>query len=79
MVKKLFEDIKEGYKTFGEDIASIVNFFLQTFVYFLGVGITSIIAKISGKHFLELKREEDSYWSELNLSKKKKEEYCRQF
>jgi len=79
MVKNLLKDIKEGYKMFGDDIASIVNFILLTFVYFLGVGITSIVAKISRKHFLELKTERNSYWSELNLSKRTKEEYYRQF
>ena len=79
MIKELLKNIKEGNKMFGEDIASIVNFLLLTFVYFLGVGITSIIAKMSGKHFLELKMDKDSYWSELNLSKRKKEEYYRQF
>jgi len=79
MIKKLLKDMKEGQKMFGDDIASIVNFFLLTFVYFLGVGITSIVAKISGKHFLELKRDKNSYWSELNLGKRKKEEYYRQF
>jgi len=79
MVKKLLKDLKDGNKMFGEDIASIVNFILLTFVYFLGVGLTSIIAKISGKHFLEFEKKEKSYWSELNLDKMKKKEYYRQF
>ena len=79
MIKNLFKGLKEGNKMFGEDIASLVNFILLTFVYFFGVGITSIIAKIFGKHFLESKKNKNSYWSELNLSKRKKEEYYRQF
>lgn len=79
MIKKLLKDIKKGNKMFGDDISSVVNFLLLTFVYFLGVGVTSIVAKISGKHFLELNRKKDSYWSELNLGKLKKEEYLRQF
>ena len=79
MIKKLLKDMRDGQKMFGDDISSIVNFLLLTFVYFLGVGITSVIAKISGKHFLEFKKEGKSYWSELNLSKRKREEYYRQF
>lgn len=79
MIKNFFEDLKEGNKTFGEDVASVINFILLTFVYFFGVGITSIIAKIFGKHFLEYKTNKNTYWSELNLSKRKKEEYYRQF
>tara|TARA_Y100000310_G_scaffold167546_2_gene167422 strand:- start:61990 stop:62229 length:240 start_codon:yes stop_codon:yes gene_type:complete len=79
MVQKLLKDFKEGTKIFGEDIASIVNFILLTFVYFLGVGLTSVIAKIFGKRFLEFKKEKKSHWSDLNLDKKKKEGYYRQF
>jgi len=75
----LLKDLREGNKMFGDDIASLINFVLLTVVYFLGVGITSIIAKISGKRFLELKKREDSYWSKLNLGKLKKKEYFRQF
>ena len=76
---EFLKDIKAGTKIFGDDIASIVNFILLTIVYFFGVGLTSLVAKISGKHFLELKTKKSSYWSKLNLSKGKKEEYYRQF
>lgn len=81
MIKELLKDLKDGQKMFGEDIASIVNFFLLTFVYFLGVGITSIFAKILRKHFLELNfnKKSRTYWSKLNLGKRPLEEYYRQF
>ena len=76
-----FNDILKGQKMFGEDISQIVNFLLLTITYFLGVGLTSVLAKIFGKHFLKLKidEEEDSYWTELNLTKKPIGEYYRQF
>ena len=79
--KEFFNGIKEGQKAFGEDIASIINFILLTIVYFIGVGLTSIFAKIFSKHFLELNIDKNvnSYWENLNLEKKKKEEYYRQF
>ena len=68
-------------KNFGENISIIVNSILLSFVYFVGVGLTSIFAKIFKKSFLELKteKENETYWSELNLTKNSMEEYYRQF
>jgi len=68
-----------GFKGFGQIITNIINFVLLCIVYFIGVGITSIIVKISGKHFLDMKTKKYSYWVKLNLSKKKFEDYYRQF
>ena len=71
----------KGSKNFGENISIIVNSILLSFVYFVGVGLTSIFAKIFKKSFLELKteKENETYWSELNLTKNSMEEYYRQF
>ncbi len=79
--KLFFKGFKKGMHNFGGTIATIVNSGLLLIVYFIGVGITSIIAKLSGKHFLETKisKKRDSYWSDLNLKKKPIEEYYRQF
>lgn len=81
MIKGLLKNIKEGQKIFGEDIASIINFLLLSIVYFVGVGITFIFARVFGRHFLQLKpnRKYETYWSESNLTKKPFEEYYRQF
>lgn len=78
-MRKFFSGFKEGFKEFGHNIQIIVNLFLFSFVYFFGVGITSIIAKISKKEFLEKDLGKESYWSELNLKKEGKEKYYRQF
>ena len=81
--KEFFQGIKRGQKLFGEEIASIINFILLTLVYIIGIGLTSIFAKIFRKKFLnpEVNPEdqEDTYWTDLNLTKKQKEEYYRQF
>jgi len=78
--KQFFKGIKKGMRNFGQSIALIINTLLLFFVYVIGVGITSIIAKIFGKHFLETKlSKKDSYWCYLNLKKKPIEEYYRQF
>ena len=77
----LFNDIKQGQKMFGEDVSSVINFILLSGIYLVSIGLTSIFAKISGKHFLELdiNKNRESYWSDLNLVKKPIKEYYRQF
>lgn len=74
-------ELKKGQKAFGEDVGSIINLILLSIVYFLGVGLTSIAARIFKKKFLNLRVDKNakSYWEELNLSKKPTEEYYRQF
>jgi len=79
-MREFIEGFKEGQKSFGESIAVIINSFLLTLVYVFGVGATSIIAKILGKKFLDLRFENKaSYWEDLNLSKGPMKEYYRQF
>jgi len=75
---ELIRKFWKGFKRFGENIALIVNSFLLFFVYFIGIGISFIIAKLMGKKFLETEKKE-SYWHTLNLSKKDQEYYYRQF
>ncbi len=79
--KVFLEGVKKGQKKFGEPLAAIVNSILLSFVYFLGVGLTFIFAKLSKKHFLDLKpdKSRESYWEELNLDKEKIENYYKQF
>lgn len=80
-MRGFFEGFKKGIKEFGENIAIIVNSALLLIVYIIGVGITSMVAKICGKHFLKnkLSKESKTYWTDLNLSKKNMEKYYRQF
>jgi hypothetical protein len=62
-----------------ENISIIVNSILLSVVYFVGVGLTSIIAKIAKKEFLETEMKRESYWSPLNLKKEDEENYYRLF
>jgi len=79
-LKRFFRGFKKGMASFGQSISLLINTILLAFVYFLGVGLTSIVAKIVGKHFLETKlSKKGTYWSDLNLKKKPIEEYYRQF
>lgn len=68
-----------GMKTFGETLSTIVNSVLLLFVYLVGVGITSIFAKISNKSFLQTNLDEESYWDDLDINEKTIEECYRQF
>jgi len=78
--KQFFIGFKKGTGNFGYNIALIINTILLILVYLMGVGLTSIFAKIVGKHFLETKlSKKETYWSDLNLKKKPIEEYYRQF
>ncbi len=70
---------KEGFKDFGHNVTNVVNFILLLPVYFIGIGITSLGAKILGKKFLELKQRGRTYWKKRNLGKQKLSTYYRQF
>lgn len=80
-LRLFWKGFKEGSKKFSHKIADMVNFILLSLVYFVGVGITSLLAKIFKKHFLNVKLDQSrhSYWEPLNLGKKSKEDYYRQF
>ena len=68
-----------GFKNFGHRVTNVVNFVLLLLVYFIGVGATSIVAKLSKKKFLDFSRKEDTYWKDRNLGKQSLKEYYRQF
>ena len=79
-LRQFFRGFKKGMINFGQGIALIINSILLTFVYLLGVGLTSIVAKLSRKHFLDMKlSKKNSYWSDLGLKKKPLRDYYRQF
>jgi len=79
-IKIFLKGVTRGQREFGESITVIINSVLLSIVYFVGIGFTSIFAKISGKHFLDLKtKKQKTYWEELNLNKEDIEKYHRQF
>ena len=56
-LKQFFNGFKKGMKCFSDNISTVINFLLLSIVYFIGIGLTSITAKIFGKHFLDTKNE----------------------
>jgi hypothetical protein len=81
LLRQFFKGFKKGMHTFGQNIAIIINSTLLLIVYVIGVGFTSIFAKIFRKRFLEIKisQKRNTYWLELDLKKKPIETYYRQF
>lgn len=79
--KEFFSGFKKGFLSFGQNIGLIVNAILLSLVYIIGVGLTSIAAKISGKKFMQIKleKEKETYWNELNIKKRGMEKYYKQF
>jgi hypothetical protein len=77
--KMSWKAFMRGMRGFGMNISVIVNTALLLFVYFIGVGLSSIAAKLLGKRFIETKLSKGSYWKTLNLKKKPMVAYYRQF
>jgi len=78
--RQFFNSLKKGMEEFGKGINVLVNLALLTLVYAIGIGLTSIAAKIIGKRFLETEiKKKGTYWEALNLKKQKREEYYKQF
>jgi len=78
--KRFFAGMSSGMKSFGKLISAIINSSLLLIVYLVGVGITSIIAKLVGKRFLDTKPSaKSSYWSPLNLKTRPLKDHYRQF
>jgi hypothetical protein len=80
-IESFLKGLNSGQKRFGESIAVIVNSTLLSIVYFMGIGLTALFAKIVKKRFLDLKIDKDceTYWSDLSLTKRSLEECYRQF
>jgi cytochrome c biogenesis protein CcdA len=80
IIRQFLRGFQLGMQNFGKIITAVVNTILLSLVYILGVGITAILAKMTGKKFLNLvPTKKNSYWTNLNLKKKSIEEYYRQF
>jgi cytochrome c biogenesis protein CcdA len=81
LIFPFLKGLKKGARNFGETISIIANSLLLLLVYLIGVGLTSLIAKLAGKKFLEAapSKKQKSYWSALGLKTRPIEEHYRQF
>lgn len=78
-VKLFFKGFYDGFKSFGLIVSTVVNFILLMIVYFIGVGLTSIIGKASKKEFLRLKKGKKTYWEKRESVKHSIEEFKKMF
>ena len=71
----------QGFRDFGRVLSGLVNLIILVPVYLLGVGIPSVLGKLTGKRFLKtgFGRSQKSYWEEYRLGRQKREKYYRQF
>lgn len=80
-MKQFLVGFKKGMREFAESIAQIVNTAVLLLVYLVGIGVTSILAKLFGKHFLDMNSsvQRNTYWSDLNLKEGDIDRFYRQF
>ena len=80
MLKKIWGAVKKALEPFSNVMNNIINFILLSVVYFAGIGVVSVCAKIFGNHFLELKKQNrKSGWRPHKLGKEALEKYYRTF
>ena len=80
MLKKLWSAVKSVLEPISKIMSSVVNFVLLAIVYFISIGIVSIVSKLFGRHFLALKKQNrKTNWDENKLAKQPLEQYYRTF
>ena len=80
MIKKLWNYIKSTVEHFSKAISNIVNFILLLIVYIIGIGAVSIVMKLLGNHFLDIKKQNrKTNWHDHKLTKQRLEKYYRAF
>ena len=80
-IRLFFDGMIGGFKTFSSGVVNIVNLILLLIVYLLGVGLTSLVAKIFNKHFLDIAHRTrssriKSYWKD---KKQETKDYDNQY
>ncbi|MFA5484710.1 MAG: hypothetical protein WC260_00435 [Candidatus Pacearchaeota archaeon] len=80
-MKKFRENIKKRIKKSSKLILLITNTILLTIVYFLGIGITFLIGKLTRKKLfnLDLNKDEKTYWEKIKEEKKSLEDFYNPF
>ena len=71
----------KGIKDFGEIFGFVVNSVILLVVYVIGIGFSSILAKLLRKMCFETKPSEkkSSYWTHLEIKENDSESFYRQF
>ncbi|MCK5025995.1 MAG: hypothetical protein KAS15_05355 [Nanoarchaeota archaeon] len=79
LTKSLFA-AKEFIRMISKILNKAITLILLFIVYFIGIGLTSIIAKIFNKHFLNVRNKNKiSYYTKIARKKQPEEYHYRQF
>lgn len=80
MLKKGRGIIKSAFKSVSDFISSVFNFIFLLIVYLIGIGPVSLIMKLFGKHFLELRKSSrKSNWTGHKVTREPLDNYYRSF
>ncbi len=76
-----FRGLTKGFTSFGKNINLLFISGLLSITYLVGVGATSLYAKITGKRFLDLGNtgEASSNWTRPNAAQDTEDNYYRQY
>ena len=80
-IKTFITGLRDGFGNFSHTLMNIVNFILLSLVYFTAIALVSIISKLLGKKFLDLRlnKVKSSYWLNKPITTKPLESYYKQF
>ncbi len=69
MCKEVTNGLRKGTKLFGSCLGSLVNAVVLSIAYFFGIGLSFLIARLSGKSLMEIKttKKKGSYWNNVNF------------
>ena len=76
-VKGFFKAIWRGWIKFGHILGKINQTIIMTLIYFTAIGLMGIFMRIFGSDPLSLKKEEKSYWKDLERHEPSIERYKR--
>jgi len=78
---KFIAGFRSGLKSYGHTISILINTVLLLVTYLVGVGITSIVARLVGKKFLDNKKKprQQTFWIKTTMGTGSKKDYYRQF
>lgn len=82
VIKAIFEPVRKVLEPVGKFVQSIVNFILLAVVYFIPLGLVSIISKtIFKKKFLDISEDkrQKSYWKNKDLGTEEMRRYYRMY
>jgi hypothetical protein len=74
-MKKIIKIIKQYSKI----IILVINSVILTFVYFIGIGFTFLIKKITKKRLFNLDKNEKTYWEDRKEEKKSLNDFYNPF